>query len=270
MELQYVWLIATGLAAGLLGGLLGIGGSCIMIPAMVLILGTYNSVGVDQIHQYMAAAMIANFLLALPSAVAHLRNRAVWPRVLAPLAGGALVGIIVGVQTSYLFSNTASEYLRWALGVFFLYVAGQNAWRLRHARRSGGMPRKQVETLPVWRKLIVGVLMGLSAGLLGLGGGTLAVPAQQTFLKMPLRNSIATSSATIAAVAWFGAILKNAQLGDNGTIWRSFMLVACIAPAAMIAAWFGGHLTHKLPLRVVRVVFIVLMLASAAKMFGLV
>ncbi|MDY7011273.1 MAG: hypothetical protein SVV80_11060, partial [Planctomycetota bacterium] len=64
------------------------------------------------------------------------------------------------------------------------------------------------------------------------------------------------------------AILKNAQLGDNGTIWRSFMLVACIAPAAMIAAWFGGHLTHKLPLRVVRIVFMALMIFSAVKMFG--
>ena len=115
MEIQYISLVATGLVAGTLGGMLGIGGSCIMIPAMVLILGTYNAAGVDQIHQYMAAAMIVNFLLAIPSVLAHHRNRAVWPRVLAPLAGGALVGIIVGVQISYLFSNTAAEYLagRW-------------------------------------------------------------------------------------------------------------------------------------------------------------
>ncbi len=268
MELQYIWLIVTGLVAGLLGGLLGIGGSCIMIPAMVLILGTYNAAGVDQIHQYMAAAMIVNFLLALPSVVAHARNKAVWPRVLAPLAGGALVGIIIGVQTSYLLGGDAAKYLRWGLGVFFLYVAGQNAWRLRHARRAEGLPREQVEATPVWRKLAVGVPMGLSAGLLGLGGGTLAVPAQQTILRMPLRNSIATSSATIAAIAWFGAILKNVQLGANGTVGRSVVLVACLAPPAMIMAYFGGHLTHKLPLRVVRLLFMTLMIASAAKMFG--
>ncbi len=268
MELQYVWLIVTGLLAGLLGGLLGIGGSCIMIPAMVLILGTYNSAGVDQIHQYMAAAMIVNFLLALPSVAAHLRNRAVWPRVLAPLAGGALVGIIVGVQTSYLFSNTAAEYLRWTLGAFFLYVAGQNAWRLRHARRVKGLPKEQVEAMPIWRKLLVGVPMGFSAGLLGLGGGTLAVPVQQTILRMPLRNSIATSAAVIASISWLGAILKNVQLGDNGMVGRSLVLVACLAPAAMIMAYFGGHLTHKLPLGVVRIIFAALMIASAVKMFG--
>ena len=268
MELQYIWLVATGLVAGMLGGMLGIGGSCIMIPAMVLILGTYNAAGVDQIHQYMAAAMIVNFLLAIPSVLAHLRNRAVWPKVLLPLAGGALFGTIVGVQASYLFSNTAAEYLRWTLGAFFLYVAGQNAWRLRHARRVKGLAREQVEAMPIWRKLLVGVPMGFSAGLLGLGGGTLAVPAQQTVLRMPLRNAIATSAATIAAIAWFGAILKNVQLGDNGTIGRSLVLVACLAPPAMIVAYFGGHLTHKLPLRVVRAVFMTLMIASAVKMFG--
>ncbi len=268
MELQYVWLIVTGLLAGLLGGLLGIGGSCIMIPAMVLILGTYNAAGVDQIHQYMAAAMIVNFLLAAPSAVAHLRNRAVWKKVWAPLTVGALVGIICGVQTSYLFGNEAARYLRWALGLFFLYVAGQNIHRLSYARHDCGLPRQQVEALPVWRKLIVGFPMGMMAGMLGLGGGTLAVPVQQTILRMPLRNSIATSAAVIAAISWLGAILKNAQLGANGTIGRSFLLVAYIAPAAMIMAYFGGHLTHKLPLGVVRIIFAALMVASAVKMFG--
>ena len=100
------------------------------------------------------------------------------------------------------------------------------------------------------------------------GGGSLAVPAQQIALRVPLRNAIATSAATIATVSWIGAIAKNAQLGDNGSVTRSLLLAACLAPTAMVGAYVGGHLTHTLPLRIVRGAFIATVLAGAAKMFG--
>jgi len=125
-----------------------------------------------------------------------------------------------------------------------------------------------VEAGAAWGKLAIGFPMGVAAGLLGIGGGSLAVPAQQIALKVPLRNAIATSAATIAAVSWIGAISKNLQLGANGSAARSLLLAGCLAPTAMIGAYLGGNLTHALPLRIVRAAFIALMLAAAAKMFG--
>ncbi len=59
-------LSAVGLLAGVLGGMLGVGGSVIMIPAMFWVLGDVNAHGTRMIHQYQAAAMIVNFLLAGP------------------------------------------------------------------------------------------------------------------------------------------------------------------------------------------------------------
>ncbi len=102
-SMNYVFLLISGMVAGLLGGLLGIGGSSIMLPAMVMIFGSTSAGGVDQIHQYMAAAMIVNFLLAIPSVAVHARNRAIWRGVWAPLAAAAMVGLIAGVQLSFLF-----------------------------------------------------------------------------------------------------------------------------------------------------------------------
>ncbi len=265
--MPYILLALSGVVAGVLGGLLGIGGSSVMLPAMVLILGAVRD-GVEQIHQYQAAAMIVNFLLILPSVLAHARKRAVWTRVWAYMAVAALAGVIVGVQASWLFEGAAAKYLRWGVGLFFLYVVGHNVYRLTRGRRVEGLSRQQVERAPFWRKLVVGFPMGVVAGLLGIGGGSLAVPGQQIALKMPLRNAIATSAATIASVSWLGAIAKNAQLGDNGTVTRSLILAACLAPTAMIGSYFGGHLTHTLPVRIVRIVFTALMVFAAAKMFG--
>ncbi len=263
--LPYILLAATGVVAGVLGGLLGIGGSSVMLPAMVWILGETDARGVRQINQYQAAAMIVNFLLILPAVVAHARNRAIWPRLWAYMAAGAGVGILIGVQVSYAIER---KYLQWTVGAFFLYVVVHNVDRLVRGQRKEGRSREQVESAPAWAKLAIGLPMGVAAGLLGIGGGSLAVPAQQIGLKVPLRNAIATSAATIAAVSWIGAISKNLQLGQEGTIARSLLLAGCLAPTAMIGSYVGGHLTHALPLRVVRGAFIALMLLAAAKMFG--
>ncbi len=258
----------TGILAGLLGGLLGIGGSSIMLPAMVLILGSRDTAGKEQIHQYMAAAMIVNFLLIIPAVTAHIKNKAVWPKVWGFLSVAALVGVIIGVQVSFLFTGKAAMYLRWSVGLFFIYVVFHNIWRIFNGRELEGLPKQNVEASSVWPKFIVGLPMGIVAGLLGIGGGSLAVPAQQIILKMPLRNAIATSAATIASISWLGAILKNGQLGENGTITRSLILAGCLAPTAMIGSYVGGHLTHKLPIKIVRAAFIILMLFSAWKMFS--
>ena len=172
MELMpYLLLVLTGVAAGVLGGLLGVGGSSVMLPAMVLILGAHRN-GTDQIHQYMAAAMIVNFLLILPSVLAHARSRAIWAAVWRYLAVGALAGVVLGVYLSYRFQNeTAKRCLRHGVGLFFVYVVGHNIYRLLRSRRREGMSRQHVEGYPAWRKLVVGLPMGVIAGLLGIGGG---------------------------------------------------------------------------------------------------
>lgn len=266
--MDYVLLVLTGIVAGVLGGLLGVGGSVIMLPAMVWILGAVKSVDgqqVHQIHQYQAAAMIVNFLLILPAVVAHRRNHAIWAKLWAYMAAAAAVGILVGVWVSY---RIDPGRLQWAVGAFFLYVAAHNVYRMVRPPAAEGLPRERVEDGPALAKAAVGGTMGVVAGILGIGGGSLAVPAQQIALRVPLRNAIATSAAVIATVSWIGAIAKNAQLGDNGSVPHSLLLAACLAPTAMIGAYVGGHLTHKLPLRIVRGAFIAMVLAAAAKMFG--
>lgn len=264
--MEYVLLAIVGLGTGILGGMLGIGGSVIMLPAMKWIL---DPPGGDpgKIHQYQAAAMIVNFLLCLPSVWAHIQKKAVWPKVWSYVAGSALVAIVAGTLLSNLFDKTYARYLNWLIGVFFIYVLGQNLYRVVRPPKQEGLSQEQVEAFSPARKFCVGGPMGFLAGLLGIGGGAVAVPIQQIVLKMPMRNAIATSAAVIASVSWLGAITKNATLGEKGSVLTSFLLVACLAPTAMTGAYFGGHLTHKLPLKLVRTLFAIIMALSAWTMF---
>jgi hypothetical protein len=251
-----------------LGGLLGVGGSVLMIPGMVAIFAI-SEPGPPKIQQYQAAAMIVNFLLIAPSVLRHARAKAILFDVWKWLAPTALVGIVVGVAASRLpiFTGANQGIMKMTFGAFLLYVALYNLYRLRPAA-DDSRERLAPVTPAWWKTLCVGLPIGFSSGLLGIGGGALAVPAQQVVLGLPLRNSIATSAATILTISWLGAITKNASLGADGTVLRSIELAAVLTPTAMIGSYLGGHLTHTLPLRVVRIAFAGLMLASAAKMFG--
>ncbi len=264
--MEYALLAITGLIAGVLGGLLGIGGSVIMIPAMTFIFEDFKGEPTST-QQWMAAAMIVNFLLSAPSVMRHRKAKAIYFGVWKWLAPAAMVGIIGGVYISRLgiFTGENQNFIKLAFGLFMAYIAVYNIWKL-FAKQSEGITSDQADKMSPFKKIAVGGPMGFSAGLLGIGGGALAVPAQQVILSMPLRNSIATSATTILSTAWLGAIYKNAVLGDDGTITRSLMLAACLAPTAMLGAYLGGHLTHTLPLKAVRIAFIGLMIFAACKM----
>ncbi len=118
--------------------------------------------------------------------------------------------------------------------------------------------------------------MGLAAGLLGIGGGPVAVPMLQRVCNLPLRQAIAASSAVMCLTAIVGAVRKNATLetltdtaGNPLLLQDSLLVAVCLAPTAMVGALIGAGLTHALPLRWVRLAFILLMSWASAKMLGL-
>lgn len=268
--MEYASMVILGLVAGVLGGLLGIGGSVVMIPGMVWILGQANAAGVEQIQQYQAAAMIVNFLLAGPSALRHLRAGAVYGSVWRWLAPAAGLGIVAGVvlSQSALFAGDQAVYLRYLFGVFLLYAVGYNGYRFVRPPRVEGISRAEADAASRWKKASIGGVMGVFAGLLGIGGGAQAVPLMQVVLRLPLRNAIATSSATIFTVAWIGAIVKNVSLGPAGSVERSLLLAGLLTPSAMVGGYLGGALTHRLPLRLIRAVVVAVMLLGAWKMLA--
>lgn len=252
--------VVLGLIAGVLGGLLGVGGSIIMIPGLTLLLARHQ-------HLYQAAAMIANVAVSVPAANRHWRAGAMTPRVLAWTMPAALVFVLVGVWVSNLPVFEGADGGVWlgrVLAVFLVYVIAVNA-------------RKMLVTQPVddgtnvlirpTRASLVGVVMGTVAGLLGVGGGAVAVPLQQVLLKLPLRSCIANSSAIICGSAALGAIYKNATLGGHGYAWRhSLVLALILAPTCVLGGHLGAALTHQLPIRQVRLAFVLLMIVAAVKM----
>ncbi|HWB19632.1 MAG TPA: sulfite exporter TauE/SafE family protein, partial [Phycisphaerales bacterium] len=124
----------------------------------------------------------------------------------------------------------------------------------------------------------VGAVTGFIAGLLGIGGGLVAVPLLQRICRLPLRQCIASTAAMMCVTATVGSIVKCSTLHTltdasgqslNLSAVDALRLAAVLAPTAMLGGLFGAKLTHKLPLPIVRTAFILLMFWACIDMLEL-
>ena len=98
-------LVAIGLAAGVLGGLLGVGGGILMIPALTFIFA--DKYGPNSFHVYNLAAISTSFVLAIPAAIRHTRAGAVIYPFLRSIVPLAVIGVVAGVLLSTMTGERA-------------------------------------------------------------------------------------------------------------------------------------------------------------------
>lgn len=249
-----------GLAAGVIGGLAGIGGSLVMIPGLVLAFGYRDAQHTDH-HLYMAAAMIVNVLVALPATRRHATAGAVRWELVAKILPPMVIGIIAGVLVS---DRMPAQILKDGLAVFIAAYCVNNIYRVFRPRPQENRPAERTSA-PLMAAIGGGA--GMAAGILGIGGGALMVPAMNIFARLRLLQAIGTSSATMVVSAAIGSALKTYTLSAHGLSWReAAWLAAAMAPGAMLGGFAGALLAHRLPLKVVRVAISIILLLVAARL----
>lgn len=258
---------AIGFLAGGVGGLLGIGGSTVFIPVATLLFGPDQQV-------YQAAAMILNAAVAASATSKHHRVGAVpWRRVL-PMAIAAIVTVLIGVAVGNALGGVMLARL---FGVLLVVLAVAEI-RAMIAARHAPPASREVELDDRARRhpallATIGGAMGLLGGLLGVGGGTIGVPMLRYVARFPLRACIASAAAVTLPLAIVGAVYKNVSLaglpGESAAAERHALLVAAaVVPTAIAGAFFGATLVHRLPLKAIRVAFVVLLLVGGARMLA--
>lgn len=267
---QEVALLAIGLLAGVAGGLLGVGGGIVMIPALTLTLG--DAFGVDSFHAFNLASITTAIVLSIPAAVRHARQKAVVYGLLPAILPAALVGAVGGVLLAGQLTGPHTRTLKQIFGGFLELVVLISAFQEWRAR-TGEPYLCDVCPLPRRRGLIgllVGLPAGCIAGLLGVGWGICAVPAMNLLLGVRLRHAIATSTLTIIGIALATSIAQSidlAALGGYPPLHRvGWWLAAWLAPGALVGGWIGAGLTHRLPVRSLRYIFLALLAVTGVKL----
>lgn len=267
----FTMFMAIGLVAGMAGGLLGIGGSAIFIPAASLL------VGADQ-QIYQAAAMILNVFVAASATVKHWRSRGIDLPVVARMIPFAVAAVVIGVFASnHIDGTTLARGFGVMLLVLGCFESGMLIARFLRSR-SGETPRTPATETdasePTRAKLpyrITGAVMGGLGGLLGIGGGVVGVPLLRFAARQPIRRAIAVTAAVTLPLALIGALYKNIALphlpGEDATSSTEALLIsAAIVPTAIIGSWCGASLVHRLPIDLIRVAFVVLLFFAGYRM----
>lgn len=259
--------IVIGSVGGLFGGLFGIGGGIIIIPLLTMAQGSNP-------HLYQAASLVAALGVSLGSIPRHIRAKAIrwtfaWRTI--PLS---IVAVGIGVW----ISNSLHDplWLERLFALFLMYVAVAELIRRfgAHPEHDGGLEKPERTGWGIAG--IVGTMMGLLAGLLGIGGGVIAVPLMRVVNRFPLRVTIATSAFMILPTVIAGVVLKYSTLasvrtpaGDLISLTEALWLAGALAPGAVVGAMIGAALVHKLPQRQLAIAFALLCAFLSIRMIGI-
>lgn len=254
---------AAGLVAGFLGGLLGIGGGLIVVPALVW---TFQLLGfpADRLmHLAVGTSLAAMVFTAAVSAYTHLMKKGINWHFFAGLAPGIVVGC---VGSALIAENLSSKILEVIFGSFECLIGFYFIF-FRPKEREG--PVKDIS----WFILaIIGIGIGALSTIMGIGGGIITVPILVAFC-LPMKNSIATSASTGFLIAVIGAISFLLMGGEAKAVEGSIGYVylpafALIAITAMVTAPFGARLAYVWPTLVLRRIFgVMLVIAGLVMLF---
>ena len=257
--------LSIGFAAGAVGGLAGLGGSIIMLPALAWIYG-YDDPDRTRHHVYMAAAMVVNVFVALSSTVKHKKKGAARKDVLVPLIPSMTAGMALGVLSS------SESPGRWSLVAFAVFIWGYCLYNIVTTIRQTPDHPIEATSPKLWKIVTIGLFVGAISGYLGIGGGILLVPLLQ-FAGLPLRHAIAGSAGVMWISSIIGASLKlyslDSILYPDGTPLKVSDAMSFAIPmgiGAIVGAYLGAMLTHKLKLPHLKLVIALILAASTIKM----
>lgn len=186
-----VQIVLVGLAAGFLSGIFGVGGGILMVPGLVLVLG----MGQRLAHGTSLAAIVP---IALAGVVGYaLDGKVDWVVSLFLIIGSAGLGARIGTNLLHVLSQRAL-----ALGFGAVLLATAVRMALDTGDAAG---RVDLTVGSAVALVLVGVLAGTAAGLLGVGGGIVMVPAMVVLLGVPAAVAKGSSLAVIIPTALVGS-----------------------------------------------------------------
>ncbi len=249
-------LLVTGAVAGVLAGLLGVGGGIVLVPAFFYVFQTLGYGG-DQLMQMCLATSLATIIVtSVRSVLSHNKKGAVDWQILRSWGPGIAVGAIVGVTVAASLRSTTLQALFGVLALIIgLYMAfGRAEWRLGQEMPKGA------------RRLVLSPVVGGLSVLMGIGGGSFGVPLMSLFAT-PIHRAVATAAGfgviiAVPSVIGFLFFPIDAAARPPFTV-GAVNLVAFVVVIAMtlITAPWGVKLAHAMdpkPLKRVFAVFLIL------------
>jgi len=254
-------LIGVGLFAGILAGLLGVGGGIVIVPALYLLFN-YLKISPEVLMHLAVGTSLATIIpTSVRSVLKHHARGAVDPVILKQWGPWLFVGAIIGTIVAAYISTSGLTLI---FGGIALFVSIHMAFGNPDAVISESLPKGAAgSALPL--------LIGTISTLMGIGGGTLGVPTM-TLFKVAIHRAVGTAAGfgvIIAVPATIGFIVSGldaANLPPYSIGFISLIGFALIVPATLLSVPLGVRLAHWLNPTKLRRAFALFLGLTASRM----
>jgi len=234
-------MLGTGFSAGLVGGLLGIGGCSIILPVLIFIFNFSEPVAIG-------TTITAVIITAVSGAIGHIKIKNVDHKTASIINITGSFGAVLG---SIILALILSQIwiLDIILGVAFIYTAGRMLYEgvLRREAKSEIEGKKVPGAL--WLKAIIGFGVGVVTGIVGLGGGYMLMPLYIYALSSPVKIAVGTSLESFIGQAVVSSGFKLYQ----GIV--DVVTAICLGVGTAAGAQFGARLVPKTPAWLIKALF---------------
>lgn len=245
--------------AGILAGLLGVGGGIVIVPMLVFAFSSQNFP--PELIMLMALGTSHGSILftSVSSARSHWRRGAVDFRTVLLIAPGIILGTFAGTRLAVLIPKTG-------LQIFFVCFLTYVALQMLLGRK----PKASRQLPGICGMSCAGGFIGVISSLVGIGGGTLSVPFM-VWHNVEMHRAIGTSAAIGFPIALSGSL--GYALAGMSAVRPEYSLGYLYLPAliplvlcSMLTAPIGARIAHSLPVPKLKRCFAVLLLFVGTKM----
>ncbi|WP_353572063.1 sulfite exporter TauE/SafE family protein [Candidatus Albibeggiatoa sp. nov. BB20] len=254
-------LLILGIVAGILAGLLGVGGGLVIVPVIVWIFGQNLDFPAHYLlHIAIGTSLATIVVTAISSIIAHQRHGAIHWDIVRNIIPGLIVGALLGAVIADALPHRE-------LKIFFaIFVLLSAIKMLLNIDPPAGHKLPKLLGLNV-----AGTVIGSISAIVGIGGGTLTVPFL-TWCNVPIRNAVATSSTCGLPIALAGAVgfivtgwgLEELPEWSLGYVYLPAFIA--IVPTSMLFAPVGAKLAHTIPIKHLKRVFAILLCVVGIQM----
>lgn len=263
----------AGGAAGFVAGLIGLGGGIVFTPVLLLF---YTQTGIDAVlapKLTIGTSLLCTLIAALASARYQLRAGAVQRRVALWVGGSSAVAVFLMtllVTTRPWYDATVFQLV---FGTLLLVVVGRMMWRSAPSSDEGDAadPDARSASWSLPGLFGTGSVAGAVSSAAGVGGGVVLVPAYNRLMRLPIHQSVGTSSATIVLISCAG-IASYALLGWGDDVPATAVGYVDVGRALLLAlpavfsARLGVWAAHKVARRPLQLIFAVVAAFVALRM----
>jgi uncharacterized membrane protein YfcA len=259
----FIGLLITGVIGGLIAGLFGVGGGIVIVPILFWIFTSLNFPNEILMHMAIGSSLATIIPTSISSARAHYQRGSIEIDIIKKWAPGIFLGAIIGGLSGKYFSVNELKYLFASIA----FLVALNMFFKEPLRLGNNFPKSRL------LNIIMSSLIGLVSSLMGVGAGTLGVPALVA-LSVPIHKAIGTAAALglfIAVPATLGLAFSGFNIPNRPPMSIGYVnLIAffIMFPLTVFFAPVGVKLAHRINQRALKSIFGIFLIITSIKMLS--